>query len=376
MRTRDARHDMQAGAARVTSQSQQQAALPLSVLLDRWVADQIITPEQAARMAGTDEFRVYADVNEHLGRVQRSSLVVEALGYLGGAIVVAASMLIAARYWSDLASAWRLAVLGSAALTLLVCGAAAPARLADVGDRLRAVLWLGSTAACAGFLAVLAVDFLDLHGNDITLLVATGTAAYAVGLWLSSSTLVQQLAMMVALAVTASAAVAQADVSDDVPGLGTWAVGLIWALLGWGGVLKPARFGLALGSAMAIFGAMLTAASDAGTVLTLVTVIAVVGAAMAFRDLLLLAVGTLGLLMNLPMAITRWFPDSLAAPYALLVVGALLVVVAVWVARRRTPEGVAVPRQDYSSGRAGTAVAASGVVAASVVTAVLAIALL
>ena len=330
-------HAKNGSAGQARSQSSRQAAVPLSLLLDRWVAQRIITPEQAARMTGSPGLPVYVDADEHPGRVQRSPLVVEALGYLGGAIVVAASMLIAARYWGDLTSTWRLTLLGCAALILLVCGATVLPRRSDVVDRLRAVLWLGSTAACAGCLAVLAVDFLDLRDNDMALLVAAGTAVYAVGLWISSRTLVQQFAMMVALAVAASAAAAETGVSD-LPGLGAWAVGVIWALWAWRGVLEPTRFGLTLGSAMAILGAMLTAGSDAGTVLTLATVATVVAAATAFRDLLLLGVGTVGLLLNLPMAMTRWFPDSPAVPYALLVVGGLLVVAAVSVARRRTSD--------------------------------------
>jgi len=375
MRTHVVSPRRRSGSAPATWQGRADDALPLSVLLDRWLADGIITPEQAARMTSAATPATYVDAQQRPGRMPRGSLVVEALGYLGGVIVVTATMLILARYWSDLASGWRLTFAGGAALALLAGGAAVPARLAEVGARLRAVLWLGSTAAAAGFLAVLAVDVLDLSDDDVFLLIASGTAVYATALWLISRTVAQQLAMVVTFAVTGAAVIAQADVSDNAPGLGPWAVGLVWALLGWGGLLEPRRFALTAGSVMAIFGAMLTAGSDAGTVLTLVTVVAVIGAAIVIRDLLLLAVGTLGLLGNLPAAITRWFPDSLAAPYALLVVGALLVVVTVWIARRRTPK-VVVPRRDYSSGRVGAAVTAASGVVAAVAVVVLAMALL
>jgi hypothetical protein len=375
MRTHVVSPSKRSGSDPVTSQDPADGAMPLSVLLDRWLADRIITPEQATRMSSTATPGTYVDVQQRPGRMPRGSLVVEALGYLGGVIVVVATMLIVARYWSDLASGWRLTFAGGAALILLAGGAAVPARMAEVGARLRALLWLASTAACAGFLAVLAVDILDLSEVDIFLLIASGTAVYATGLWLISRTVAQQLAMLVAVAVTAAAVIAQTDAPDDAPGLGPWAVGLVWALLGWGDLLKPRRFAFTAGSGMAIVGAMLTAGSDAGTVLTLVTVAAVIGAAIVIRDLLLLGMGTLGLLANLPAAITRWFPDSLAAPYALLVVGALLVVVAVWIARRRTPK-VVVPRRDYSSGRAGMAVTAASGVVAGVAVVILAMALL
>jgi hypothetical protein len=52
---------------------------------------------------------------------------------------------------------------------------------------------------------------------------------------------VQQLAMMAALAVTAASVIAHVDIPGTVAGLGVSGVGLIWALLGWGGVLRPLR---------------------------------------------------------------------------------------------------------------------------------------
>lgn len=334
MQTREARRATRTIGTRVPVQARRESAVPLSVLLDRWVAEEIITPEQAEQVSRTTGPGVQAVVTAQPDRGHRSSLVVESLGYLGGAIVVAASMLIAAHYWGDLASGWRLTVLGVATLALLVGGAAVPSGLADVGDRLRAVLWLGSTGAGAGFLAVLGVDLLDFHGDDIAVLIASGTTAYAAMLWFSRPGPLQQLAMMVSLGGAATALIAEAQVPDSVPGLGIWGVGIGWALLGWGGLLEPRWFGMTLGSAMAVVGSMTTASSDAGTVLTLATVVAVIGAAMTLRNLLLLGVGTIGLLVNLPAAITRWFPDSLAAPYVLLVVGLLLVVAAVWTGRR------------------------------------------
>jgi len=363
------------GSAPEPWQGRADGALPLSELLDRWLADGIITPEQAARMTGTATPGTYVEPQQRPGRMPRGSLVVEALGYLGGVIVVTATMLILGRYWGDLATGWRLTFAGGAALALLAGGAAVPARLDEVGARLRAVLWLGSTAAAAGFLAVLAVDVLDVSDDDVFLLIASGTVVYATALWLISRTVAQQLAMMVGFAVTGAAVIVQADVSDNTPGLGPWTVGLVWALFGWGGLLEPRRFALTAGSVMAIFGAMLTAGSDAGTVLTLVTVVAAIGVAIAIRDLLLLGVGTLGLLANLPQALTRWFPDSLAGPYALLVIGALLVVVTVWIAGRRTPTADA-PRRDFSSGRAGTAVTAASALVVGVAAVVLAMAFL
>ena len=80
---------------------------------------------------------------------------------------------------------------------------------------------------------------------------------------------------------------------------------------------------------------MTTIPTNAGNVLALVTAAAVVTTAVLFRDLLLLGVGAFGTLLVLPAVITEWFPGRLAAPIAMLAVGAVLVGAALFVAHRR-----------------------------------------
>ena len=58
-----------------------------------------------------------------------------------------------------------------------------------------------------------------------------------------------------------------------------------------------------------------------------------VALALARRDLLLLGVGAVAAFLVLPPAVGTWFPGSLAAPVALLLVGVGLVAVAVTMAR-------------------------------------------
>lgn len=323
-------------------------------LLWQWTADEIITPGQAVKM------RAYV-AQERPKSARAGQVVAEALGYLGGAIVVAASVLIAAQVWMDLATSWRLVVLGLAAAVLQAAGWSISKTLTGIGDRVRAVLWLASTGAACGFFGVIAVSVLELQGPDTALLITFGTAAYATALWVWNRSPLQQSAMIVALALTFAAAINALDVSEDLNGLGLWAVGISWALLGWGGLLTPRRLALVLGSVTAIIGAMVTAGSDAGLVLALVTVIAVWRAAVALRDLALLAVGTIGALWSVPVAMTTWFPDSMAATYALLLVGGLLVAVAVRIARR-SGEQHAIDARDWSTGSRRTAAVLAGVV--------------
>ena len=348
-------------------------SVPLSSLVETWVADQLITAEQADRILVRGDVAVQAPPAVPKRPHERASLVVEALGYLGGVIILVASVLIASLYWDEVGTTVRLAIVGGVAAVLLAAGLAVPERLEDVGIRFRSVLWLLSTGAFAGFLGLLGADALDMAGKDVFLLVSAGAAVHAGSLWLIGRTPVQQVAMMAGAMLTAAALTNELGVSDALPGFAVWGVALIWLLLGWGGVLEPRRFVMVLGAAAMFIGAMTTIPTYGGIALALVTAAAVVATAVLFRDLLLLAVGAVGTLLVLPSSVVELFPGDLAAPIALLVVGALLVGAGLFIARRRHHTSDAGPPvRDFSVGTPAAAIPAAvitgAVVAAVIVT--------
>jgi hypothetical protein len=315
------------------------APLPLSSLVEAWVAAGVISPDQARRMTSTS----YGDVMVAVDQTPREShsrrtraVAMEALGYIGGVVVLVSSLLIMNLYWPDLSDGARTTVVGLASAALLGAGFATSARLGDVGVRLRSVLWLVATGAFAGFLALLTADVLDLDSADAAVLASAGTAAGASVLWWFHRHLPQQMATMVALMVTAGTLVhALAPGHDSLPGVGVWAVAATWFLMGWGSLLRPRLVVLPLGAAAMIVGATMTLPTDAGFVLAIGTVIFIVAMAVSLSDLLLLAVGAIGTLVVLPAAVTEWFPDSDVVPFVLFALGLLLVLVAVWTARRQ-----------------------------------------
>ncbi|WP_176883907.1 DUF2157 domain-containing protein [Nocardioides sp. YR527] len=344
--------------------------MPLNSLLETWVADQLITSEQADRILVRGDVLVRTPAaRRERPHEERSSLVTEALGYLGGVIILVAAILIASLYWDRVGTTARLLIAGGVAVLLLAAGFAVPERIGEVGTRLRSVLWLVSTGALAGFLGLLGTDALDLAGEHVFLLVSSGVTAYAAGLWLISRTLVQQLVMMAGTMLTAAALTNELGVGDALPGFAVWGVGLIWMVLGWGGVLRPRQLVMAFGAAGAFAGAMTTIPTYAGIALALVTSVAVVATAVLCRDLLLLAVGALGTLFALPSAVIELFPGDLVAPIVMLVVGALLLGAGLFIARRRHTG----PRTTARGLPAGTPAAAikaatvAGVVVAAVI---------
>lgn len=311
-------------------------------LIDHWLAEGVITSAQADRMradleraeppavaAGPTSGRSPGDARHH------TSLVVEALAYLGGVIVLVAVSLIGAQYWHALDEAGQLAVVGGAATGLLLAGLAVPASRGATALRLRSVLWVLSTVGAAAFFALFAHLVLDLSDPAVGTVAGSGAAALAAVLWWRLRVLPQQATFFVATMVAAATAVAQLTTDEHLPGLAVWGTGVIWFLLGARGKLNPRRPVLALAATATLVGAAMTMPADAGMVLALGTVVAVVVAAVVVRDLLLLAVGAVGALNILPAVVNQWFPGQLAAPLVLLVVGALLVVAAVYTATVR-----------------------------------------
>ena len=302
----------------------------VSRLIDLWVAEDIVNREQSQRMRESAE-----KVLAHSGVRSSTALAGEALGYLGGVLASVAAVLIAARYWDRLAPVPRLGLLGAAAGLLLGGGIAAPERLLGAGERLRAVLWLAATVAVGGFLAVLGTDVVGWRGEHVAELAFAGATACAAALWAARPALLQQAALAVGVGATAAIAVSDAAGTQLLPGLAAWTVAVIWFLLGWSEVLGPGVAVLPLAAAAAIVAGLTTVSHDAGVVVALLTAGATVVVAVLLRSLILLAVGSLGLLGLLPLAVTRWFPDTVLVPAVLLTMGLLLVAVAVFTARRR-----------------------------------------
>lgn len=319
-----------------------EASPALRVMLDRWVAQGLISDEQAERIVAAEAAQTVPAPRRSVP-ARGASLAVEALGYLGGVLILAAAVLVVGQFWDDLGTAARLALLGVVTAALLGAGVAVPARLGPTGERLRSVLWTLAVVAFGGTLGVLTADVLDLVDEDVALVVLGGAALLAAALWWGERTVLLHVALYGTLAGTTLALAFR--IHDDVvtAGLAVWLLSVAWLALGWAGVLPPARAARVLGAVGSLFAVQGPMEKSWGLVLALATVAAVIALAMLLGDLVLLAVGALGALRVVPQLVDEWFPGALAAPLVLLGVGALLVVAAVRVARRRGHDAAAPP---------------------------------
>ena len=331
--------------------------------LETWVRHGLITPEQASNIlavehgADLEGVRPTAPETEPWGPrrpasttgvslagagLPPTSLVAEALGYVGGILIVIAAGAITGQYFDDLGRPGRLALTGSAALALLCAGYLVhvnPARPA--AGRLRSVLWVLTVAATAFFISLLADETFGWNGEEVAFVAASGAAAVGLELWRRHRWMLQQLAVVVTLAVALGSGVA-AYLGGDVAlsGMAIWGLGGSWLMLGWAGHVQPRHGTDLLGGAAATVGSQLIMNYDWGAALALATAAALVAIGVRLRALVLLAVGSVATLLVVPGVMQRYFPDTLAAPLAVLGAGVVLVFAALATAtkwRRHNP---------------------------------------
>lgn len=297
--------------------------------LAEWVAAGLLSEAQATAIR---QHEVEAGRLHPTDGRSGPSLVVEALGYLGALVMVVGAAILVGAYWPDLPVAGRLALLGAAAGLLLATGFAVLRRTEDAAVRLRAVLWAAGVTATAGFMVVLSDQVLDLHRADQLWLVGAVTAVAAGGLWLVRRTSVQLIAFFVPVLLT-SVGVTLRFTDDETWAAGVaWAVGVLWAATSWASWIGPRVTGVACGALGAVLGA-LSMDRDLGIALGVGTAAATVALSLVERDRVWLAVGALTVLYTIPRAAEAWFPGQRSAALTFILVGAVLVGSAVWMAR-------------------------------------------
>jgi hypothetical protein len=304
----------------------------LDAHLARWVTDGVVTPEQAEGIRAEERALL-------LPPAKRSALVTEALGYLGGLLVVVAGLLLVSRAWPHLGLTARLGLVGAGAVLLLLVGALLPATTDSPTARLRSVLWVLATGTTAFFVGLLGHEVLDLRGADVGLLVTSASAVLAGVLWFLLRVLPQQAAFFVALTGSAAAALLELPTTGStrptLAGVGILVVGALWIGLAQLGRLEPRSAALALGAAGSVVAAVMIANSGWGHFVGLAAVAGLAVAGLLLGEMVVLGAGAVGILLVRPPVMNDWFPGAVAAPLALLVSGALLVLVALRALRAR-----------------------------------------
>jgi hypothetical protein len=313
----------------------------------RWTAAGLIDAAQASRIEQAEAGRTRpggaaqapaAPPPAVAGANRRLPLVVEALGYLGAVIAIAAGIVAVRQFWPHVPAGAELAFAGVAAVLLLAAGIVVKTGGEPAFTRLRSVLWLLATASAASFVAVLAGRFGQLSGADTALLCSLTWASCAIPLWWRERSALLQLSMFGGLVALAESTIARLVTAPPLWefGLVLWLMSAIWGVAAWRKYITPETAGLTASGAGVLIGASLTMDTAAGVVLALATVAALLAAGVILRRVLFLGLGAVGVIWVVPHAVSRYLASSAAAPFAVAAVGLVLAAIAVWLARTRT----------------------------------------
>lgn len=346
--------------------------------LARWVQAGLIDPEQADRIIawesaqsavtpraaepglppGTGEGPAASTTRPPAAAPAKPvlSAAVEALAYVGGAVIVAAISIVMVGYWTQMNRVTQVAIPSAATILTLLAGFAVPHRWADLGVRVRSALWLVSALGILVLMTVIS-DLLWEYTQPRLMLVAAPVFALAAVLWLLHRAAAQQVA---AFGATCMVGMAVLDLGSDVSGRWTGLVisgiAIIWGYLaisrmlpGCGRWAPPAgswaghdvlaerqrRWGLGLAAVGAVFGGILLGFSRETAWIGIVSVAVVVAAGVLRSDLLVLIIGAVGTVIVLPAVTDEYLASTLTTAAVLLIVGAAMVGLALVVARRQ-----------------------------------------
>ncbi|TQM09562.1 DUF2157 domain-containing protein [Pseudonocardia kunmingensis] len=299
---------------------------PLHPALARAVAEGIVTRAQAEAIAALEDGPATPG---------RRSVVPEVLGYLGGALAVVAALLLGREVWHELGPVVRVLLLAVVTAAVLAAGGVLGGRSGPAG-RLGGFLWAVAVVALSGTVGVAASDLFGVPFDVSAVLATAGALALAAVLWWLRPEVLQHVAAFAAAAATLFAVVGLVD--DRYRSLGPllWVLGLAWIAGAASGRLRPAPAGWVLG-ALAVVAGPLGAGTgrSAWAVVGVLSAAALVVLGVRGHRQWLLAIGTAGLFVAVPVAVAEIFDAELGPLLGLLVVGLVLVALAVVLTRRR-----------------------------------------
>jgi hypothetical protein len=300
------------------------------------MAEGIIDVDQARRIVSFEA--------AHAG--PRSTLLAEVLGYLGAALVVAALAALMGDRWSDIPLAGQIAIVAMATAVGAVTGAVARRREAAAFTRMASLLWLATVGGVAGLTVLVASDGLDLSDEVTLVCVLAAAAAAAVAFYVLLPGWLQMIALVGTTTGLVAAVLNLAGVDfSPVYGFVLLAIGTTWVLQAFRPLLGPASAATIAGAVAFFIGSAAISGewTIAGLALLGVGAIAMLVSSVLTRNILFLVLGALGLFQSLPRLAVELFGESIGAALALLVAGAVIIVVAL---RLRRPGGGPQPPGD------------------------------
>lgn len=320
-----------------------------------WVHAELLSCDQAADIAqwenhahrGTSSATptaITSSPDEASIRQRRQGTLIEALAYVGGAIVAAAATILIFSFYEQLSTAIRILIPAGIAAGTLIAGMTIPQQLGRLGSRMRAALWLATVVAVGGLILVIA-EVTDLSWSAGTRLLTGVMTVVAVILWTLHRSVVQHCAAFAAVA----GLVAALD-GGEALSIGLWITALAsgWAMLsitewlpGQTKYLVSATgpthriVGVRIAAAGASFAALILSLGWEQPWVALIPVALLVVAAIVLTDVPLVSVSAATGVVVIPIVADFYFSSTLTTALALLAAGGALITLAIVIARRR-----------------------------------------
>jgi uncharacterized membrane protein len=298
--------------------------------LKRWVDAGLIESDQAESISAFEANR------RPQGQVGRG---MEAVAYLGASLVLVALGILASEFWDRLQPWGQFGLSAIVTAVLFVVGLLLGRSDEPAVNRAQMFSWLLTVAGVAMTSYVAFARLLNFETQDTFLFVSLISFAAAAVLWLYRKSVLQVAAMGITAGIAVVSVIGEIDVVPDwVFGLALAALGTVWLLLTWGGVLEPVRTSYALGSIGVLLISVPGGDHMPWPLLGLLAGLALMAASVRLDQTVLLGLGVAGLFIYIPMTIFEAFGESLGVPVALLITGLVLlgVVIATIRLRRET----------------------------------------
>jgi hypothetical protein len=309
----------------------------LAAVLRRAVSTGTITDEQADAMLRAEAASAAAPSTAPGEAPTRMPPVLEVLGYLGGILAMVGASTLVARFWDDLATWSRVAILGAVAVAFTVAGLVIRDEEEPVLWRLRGFLLMLATGGVAGFTGLLLVDALDVTGPEVGVAVGGAAAVHAGFLWWRQDRPAQHATCLGGLIAALASGLVWAGAGPGTVGLALWGLGVLWLVASYRQLLPPALVGVTLGAALPLVGAAVVSGDTQrpGVLLGLATAAALVAAGVRLEEFLVTGIGVVGTFIYLPVAVNVFFGGTIGVPALMFASGLVLLALTVLLVRRR-----------------------------------------
>ncbi len=278
---------------------------------------------------------------------QTRAVLAEATGYAGVAFALGGAGVLLGEFFDELGIAGRIGVPLVGAVVAYACALLVERAQSGSAHRLSQVLLAIGAITAAVTVAMVARPFADSAGEQAdaelwTALAGSAAAVVSGGVtWWFRKGSPTQLVLVGAIVMTVVTAMGIAEpegVPFWVPALALTVIGSTWVALGVAKLIMPSNTAVAAGSLVALMGLQMMQRTEQGSPVVWaawlgvgLAVLAIVASVLLRRGVLL-GFGAFGLVVMSMQAIMVHFQGRIAAPFLLLIMGVVFIVVAVMVA--------------------------------------------